>query len=78
MSLEQLESAIQSLSPKERRSFIDWIDDHRGELLVGENPAIDESWKLETRRRIAEIESGSVQGVPGKTVTANIRRLVGR
>jgi putative addiction module component (TIGR02574 family) len=78
MSLEQLESALQSLSPKERRSFIHWIDDHRGELLAGANPAIEESWKQETRRRITEIESGAVKGIPGETVTANIRGLVGR
>ena len=78
MSLEQLESAIQSLSPKERQTFIHWIDDHRGELLGSENPAIEESWKQETRRRIAEIESGRVAGIPGETVAANIRRLVGR
>ena len=78
MSLEQLESAIQSLPSADRQSFIHWIDDHRGDLLAGENPAIEESWKLETRRRIAEIESGAVQGIPGETVTANIRRLVGR
>lgn len=78
MSLEQLESAIQSLSPAERRSFIHWIDDHRGELLAGEAPAIEESWKQETRRRIAEIESGAVKGIPGEAVTDKIRRLVGR
>jgi putative addiction module component (TIGR02574 family) len=78
MSLEQLETAIQSLSPKERQSFIHWIDDHRGELLAGEVLEIEESWKQETRRRIAEIESGAVQGIPGETVSANIRRLVGR
>ncbi len=78
MSLEQLESAIQSLPSADRQSFIHWIDDHRGDLLAGENPAIEESWKLETRRRIAEIESGAVQGIPGETVAANIRRLVGR
>lgn len=78
MSLEQLESALQSLSPAERRSFIDWIDDHRCELLAGAAPEIEEGWKRETRRRIAEIESGTVKGIPGETVAANIRRLVGR
>ena len=78
MSLEQLESAIQSLSPVERQNFIHWIDEHRGELLAGEPQIIEESWKQEIRRRIAEIESGLVQGIPGETVTANIRRLVGR
>ena len=78
MSLEQLESVIQSLSPAERRSLIHWIDDHRAELLAGEAPAIEQSWKQETLRRIAEIESGTVKEIPGETVTANLRRRLDR
>ena len=31
-----------------------------------------------TRRRLPEIESGSVQGIPGDEVSARIRKVVGR
>ncbi len=42
------------------------------------SPAVEESWKAETRKRIAEIEGGQVQGVPGAEVSARIRRILGR
>ena len=39
---------------------------------------IDQAWKIETRRRIAEIESGAEPGVPGEDALAELRRVVGR
>jgi len=42
------------------------------------DPEIDQAWKNETRRRLAEIESGIVQTIPGEEVTAQVRRIVGR
>jgi putative addiction module component (TIGR02574 family) len=41
-------------------------------------PEIEQSWKSETRRRIAEIEDGTVEGIPGHEVLARIRKIVGR
>jgi len=32
-------------------------------------PEIDAAWRSETRRRVAEIQSGQVQGVPGEVVS---------
>jgi hypothetical protein len=32
------------------------------------SPGIEESWKAETRRRVADIQSGRVQGIPGPEV----------
>ena len=42
------------------------------------SPGIEESWKAETRRRVADIEAGKVQGIPGPEVFARIRKVVGR
>ena len=41
-------------------------------------PEIGIAWKQETRRRIAELESGRVEGIPGEIVSARVRRIVGR
>ena len=41
-------------------------------------PEIDAGWRSETRRRLAEIESAQVQGVPGEVVSDRVRRIVGR
>jgi len=42
------------------------------------SPGIEESWTAETRRRLADIEAGSVQGIPGPEISARIRKIVGR
>ena len=42
------------------------------------SPGIEESWKAETRRRLADIEAGNVRGIPGSEVSARIRKVVGR
>ena len=38
---------------------------------------VDEAWRVEIERRIAEIDSGAVQLVPGDEVFARIRRKLG-
>lgn len=39
---------------------------------------MEDAWKTETRKRIAEIENGQVQTIPGEVVSARIRQIVGR
>jgi putative addiction module component (TIGR02574 family) len=41
-------------------------------------PEVEAEWKAETRRRIAQIENGEVQGIPGAEVSARVRKIVGR
>jgi len=41
-------------------------------------PEIEEAWRQESRRRLTELETGGVQGVPGEVVSERIRRIVGR
>lgn len=76
MSLEQLEQSVLKLSTEDRRRFLDWLSAHEDELTGAIDPMIDAAWKQETRRRVAEIESGAVIGIPGDEVSARIRKLV--
>ena len=39
---------------------------------------IEQAWKTETHRRIAEIESGTEPGIPGDQALAELRRAVDR
>ena len=62
-----------------------WPPEKVGELvsrLFGElNPfdsEVNASWKLETRRRLAEVESGTSQPEDGDGVSLRISRIVGR
>ena len=41
-------------------------------------PEIEAAWSSETRRRVAEIESGQVPSVSGESVSDRIRKIVGR
>jgi putative addiction module component (TIGR02574 family) len=43
----------------------------------GIEPSVAESWKAETDRRIAEIESGKVKGVPLEESLARARKIAG-
>jgi len=43
----------------------------------GVEPSVASAWKAETDRRIAEIESGKVQGVPLEDSLARARKIAG-
>lgn len=42
------------------------------------DPEIERAWKVETRHRITEIESGAESGIDGEAAMAELRRIVGR
>ncbi len=41
------------------------------------DPVVDEAWGREIDRRLAELESGTVKGIPAEEVMARARKLVG-
>jgi putative addiction module component (TIGR02574 family) len=62
-----------------------WPPERVGELvdrltedLHASAPEIEAAWKTEIHRRIEEIESGKVQGVPGEEVLARIQKILQR
>ena len=62
-----------------------WAPEKVGELvgrltedLHASDPETEAAWKTEINRRIEEIQTGKVQGVPGEEVSARIRRILGR
>lgn len=42
------------------------------------DPALDPAWRSTVARRVEEIRSGKVQGIPGNVVSARIRKIVGK
>jgi putative addiction module component (TIGR02574 family) len=61
-----------------------WPPERVGELvdrltedLHGSDPEIEAAWKNEVGRRIAEIESGKVEGVPFEESLARARKIAG-
>ena len=48
------------------------------ESLDGETDTdVDEAWRIEVERRVAQIERGEVKLVPGDEVFARVRRKLG-
>ena len=63
----------------------DWPEDAVADLVdrilrakYGEvDPSVDRAWQDETRRRIADMESGRVQGIPLDETLAKARKITG-
>ncbi len=75
MTLDQI---IEEAHRLPREQVAELVDRLTPELHQTIDPSLEAAWKQETRRRLKEIESGSVQGVPGDEVSARIRKIVGR
>ncbi len=41
------------------------------------DPGVEEAWRLEIERRVAQIERGEVKLIPGDEVFARLRRRLG-
>ena len=75
MTIDQIIEETRRLS---REQVADLVDRLTLELHQTIDPSVEDAWKQETRRRLTEIESGGVQGVPGDQVSGHIRKIVGR
>ena len=60
-----------------------WPPERVGELvgrltedLHTSDPEIEAAWKTEIDRRIEEIQSGKVKGIPAEKVSARIRKIL--
>jgi len=89
----EIEAAIRKLPPSERRKLDAWREEeqiaHENADRIFQMPdkeekegatdaEVEQAWKEETRRRIAELESGAVKCVDGPTVMAQLRRITCR
>jgi putative addiction module component (TIGR02574 family) len=74
LTLEQIVEEIRHWPPEKVGELVGRLT----EDLHSSNPEIEAAWKTEVDRRIEEIQSGKVQGIPGQEVSARIRKIVGR
>lgn len=71
MSVEEMEAALLKLPNQERARL--------AEVLIAsldEENEIANAWADEAERRLAELRSGAVQGVPAEDVFARIRARI--
>jgi hypothetical protein len=75
LTLDQIVAEARLL-PREQTAEL--FDRLLAETIDTPDPEIEQAWKIETRRRIAEIENGTEPGVPGEQAMVELRRIVGR
>jgi putative addiction module component (TIGR02574 family) len=72
--LDELKQKATQLSESERAELaLSLIESLDGEADTG----IDEAWQAEIDRRVAEIDRGDVQLIPGDEVFVRLRRKLG-
>lgn len=70
---EEIFREAMSLSPEVRAELAERLIDDLAEDVA---PEITEAQLAEVKRRIAELESGEVEVIPGDEVSARVRRLL--
>jgi len=75
MTLDQIVAEARQL-PRDQAAQL--LDQLLTDAARTPDPEVEGAWKIETRRRIAEIESGAEAGVAGDDAMAQLRRVVGR
>ena len=75
MTLDQI---VEEASHPPREQVAEMVDRLTSALNTGVEPEIESAWKQETRRRLAELENGKVEAIPGDVVSQRIRKIVGR
>lgn len=70
--IEVIEAEAMKLSPSERADLADklWVSVHSKEEVAA-------AWDAEIARRIQEMDSGEVVGIPWETVMAELRARLG-
>lgn len=74
MTLKELYAESRQLPREQAAELIDLL---LIDTFNEPDAAVEESWGREIDHRIAEIESGKVQAIPGDQVMAEIRKIVG-
>ncbi len=75
-TVSEIEQAIVKLRPADQRKLATWLEAH---LTAAEfDPSVEEAWSAEIERRITELDSGQVQGVPVEQVFARARQVLDR
>ena len=69
-AVEQLKSQASNLSAAERAELAYYL---LSSLETEEEAGVQEAWRVEIARRVAEIRNGSAVGLPAEEVLAELR-----
>ena len=75
LTLEQIVAEARRLPRGQSAELLDLL---LAETVDMPDAEIEQAWKIETRRRIAEIESGAEPGIESEAAMAELRCIVDR
>jgi len=75
-TVAEIESALEKLPIEEQRAVADWLDSRLADL--GFDAKVEKTWSDEVKRRMEDLDSGRVQGVPAEQVFARAQNILGR
>lgn len=75
-TVTEIESALEKLPIESQREVAAWLDSRLAPADFAAD--VEEVWADEVKRRMEELDSGRVQGVPAAQVFARARRILGR
>ena len=73
-SLSEIRADISSLKPTEKRELLGVL---LAELEHAGEEDVEEAWLLEAQRRLADLRTGAVKGVPGPQVFERLWKNLG-
>ncbi len=75
-TLEKIEATIIRLPRKLQQQVVERLNARL--WPTGFDPAVENAWSETVKRRLAEMESGNVTGIPATRVFSRSRRLISR
>jgi putative addiction module component (TIGR02574 family) len=70
LTVEQIVSETRDWPPQRVEELFEALSEN----LLAADPSVESEWKAEIERRVDEIVSGSVVGLPGEDVSARLRQ----
>lgn len=77
MKPRSLDLIVEEASHLPQETVIELVDRLMVQMHGGIGQVQEEAWATELHKRLAEIRSGKVEGVPGDQVMAELRKIVG-
>lgn len=77
MTPRTLDRIVEEASQLPQETVIELVDRLMLQMHGGIGQVQEQAWTTEIRRRVEEIRSGKVQGIPAEQASAEIRKIVG-
>ena len=74
MTLDQIVEETRQLTREQVAELVDYLTLSLHQAM---EPGVETAWKTEVDRRVTEIQSGQVQGIPLEQSFARIRKIAG-